>query len=183
MSNHEYTPQAALELLMRKLAERDSALAAQVRAVVDQGKDIQESESASRGRKKKYRVYRKTVPYLYDEALQVAVKALAACFVEQPMLIDSCLKNMAQSSVGSPRGFRDPRSPKKSVSVDILPGTETQEKDVRIELRTETQLSAAIEPSPPIHEMQPLSPVSPDQIAEQLRNLARLRALVDFREE
>jgi hypothetical protein len=52
MSNHEYTPQAALKLLIRKLAERDPTLAAQVRAVVDQGKDIQESESASRGRKK-----------------------------------------------------------------------------------------------------------------------------------
>jgi hypothetical protein len=49
----------------------------------------------------------------------------------------------------------------------VRTGTETQEKDVRIELRTETQLSAAIEPSPPIHEMQPLSPVSSDQIAER----------------
>src|SRR5882724_1992089 len=174
MSNHEYTPQAALELLIRKLAERDPTLAAQVRAVVDKGKDIQESESASRGRKKKYRVYRKTVPYPYDEALQVAVKALAACFVEQPMLIDSCLKNMAQAPVGSPRGFRYPRAPEKRTPVDVLPGTEMHEKDVRIELRTETQLSAEIEP---------LSPIPPDQIAEQLRNLARLKALLDFREE
>jgi hypothetical protein len=183
MSIHEYTPQAALELLMRKLAERDPALTAQVRAVVDQGKDIQESESASRGRKKRFRVYRKTVPYPYDEALQVAVKALAACFVEQPMLIDSCLKSMAQTPVGSPRGFGYPRSAEKGIAVDILPGTEMEEKDVRIELRTETQLFAAIEPSPPMHEMQPLSPVPPDQIAQQLRNLARLKALLDFREE
>jgi hypothetical protein len=35
--NHEYTAQAALELLMRKLSERDPALATEVRAVVDQG--------------------------------------------------------------------------------------------------------------------------------------------------
>lgn len=183
MNSHEYTPQAALELLMRKLAERDPTLAAQVRAVVDQGKDIQERESSSRGRKRKYRVYRKTVPYPYDEALQVAAKALAACFVEQPMLIDSCLKNMAQAPVGYPQGFRYPRTPEKGTAVDILVGTEMQEKDVRIELRTETQLSAAIQPSSPINEMQRLSPIPPDQVAEQLKNLARLKALLDFREE
>jgi hypothetical protein len=182
MSNHEYTPQSALELLMRKLSERDPALATEVRAVVDQGKDIQESEASSRGRKKKYRVYRKTVPYPYDEALQVAVNALAACFIEQPMFIESCLKNMARAPLGSLRGFRYPNSPRKSSPVDILPGTEAHEKDVRIELRTETQLSAAIESAPPIHEMQPLNPVPPNQIAEQLENLARLKALIDFRE-
>ena len=121
MSNHEYTPQAALELLMRKLSERDLALATEVRAVVDQGKDIQESEASSRGRKKKYRVYRKTVPYPYDEALQVAVNALAACFIEQPMFIDSCLKNMARAPLGYLRGFRYPNSPKKSTPVESFP--------------------------------------------------------------
>lgn len=182
MGNQEYTPQAALELLMRKLSERDPALATEVRAVVDQGKDIQESEASNRGRKKKYRVYRKTVPYPYDEALQVAVDALAACFIEQPMFIDSCLKNMAQAPLGSLRGFRYPNSPRKSSPVDILPDTEAHEKDVRIELRTETQLSAAIEPSPSIRELQPLNPLPPDQIAEQLKNLSRLRELIDFRE-
>jgi hypothetical protein len=71
MSNHEYTPQAALELLMRKLSERDTALATEVRAVLDQGKDIQESEASNRGRKNKYTVYRKTVPYPYEEALRL----------------------------------------------------------------------------------------------------------------
>jgi len=183
MANHEYTPEAALELLMRKLTERDPGLAAQVRAAVDQGKDIQERELTNRRPKKKFRVYRKTVPYHYDEALQVAVDALAACFIEQPMFVDSCLKNMAQAPVGSPRGFRYPRSPEKSTPVDILPGSEMREKDVRIELRTETQLPAAIEPSPTMNEMQALRPFSPDQIAEQLKNFERLKALIDFREK
>ena len=168
---------------MRKLSERDTALAIEVRAVLDQGKDIQESETSSRGRRKKNRVYRKTVPYPYDEALQVAVNALAAWFVEQPMFVDSCLKNMARVPLGSLRGFRYPSSPKKSNAVEILPGTETHEKDVRIELRTETQLSAAIEPASPILEMQRLNPVSPDQMAEQRKNLTRLKELIDFREQ
>ena len=99
MSDHEYTPQVAFELLMRKLAERDHALAEHVRAVVNQGRDMQERESSNRGRNKKYRVYRKTVTYPYDEALQVALDALAACFIEQPLFVESCLDHMAKAPV------------------------------------------------------------------------------------
>jgi hypothetical protein len=94
------------------------------------------------------------------------------------MFIDSCLKNMARAPLGYLRGFRYPNSPKKSTPVEILPGTELRDKDVQIELRTETQLSAAIEAIPLVHEMQPLSPVPSNQMAEQLQNLARLKALI-----
>jgi hypothetical protein len=62
-------------------------------------KDIQERESSSPGRKKKYRVYRKTVPYPYDEALQVAAKALAAWFVARTTAesISLCLKTVVSA--------------------------------------------------------------------------------------
>lgn len=102
MSEHDYTPEAALELLFRKLAERDTPLAAQIRTAVDQGNDIQETESINGSRRRKFRVYRKTVPYPYEEALQVAINALAAYFVEQPMFVDSCLRNMAPSPLAYP---------------------------------------------------------------------------------
>src|ERR1035438_4281644 len=96
MSNHDFTPQQALELLMRKLGERDGQLVAQVQASVDAGKDVLETEPRT-DRRKKPRVYRRTVPYSYDEAFRVAVDALAAYFIEQPLFIKSCLDNMAQS--------------------------------------------------------------------------------------
>lgn len=182
MVNHDYSAQVALELLMRKLAERDPDLAAHVRAVVDQGKDVQETEAPTRGRTTKSRVYRKTVPYPYDEALSVALNALAAYFIEQPLIVDSCLDNMRKTAVGSPRGFRYAGSPEKSTLVGVIPGTEMRDKDVQIELRTETQLSPEIQLSPTIRETQPLHRADDGQIEQQRANLARLKALLDFRD-
>jgi hypothetical protein len=75
MSAHDYSPQDAFELLMRKLTERDRDLATQVQAVVDEGKDVEETEVVG-SRRRRSRVYRKTVPYSYDEALRAALKAL-----------------------------------------------------------------------------------------------------------
>lgn len=37
MATHDYSPQEAFALLIRKLMERDKDLAAQVQAVVDEG--------------------------------------------------------------------------------------------------------------------------------------------------
>jgi hypothetical protein len=183
MSSHEYAPQEALELLMRKLAERDSELADHVGAVVNQGRDVQEIEPSARGRKRRSRVYRKTVPYPYDEALLVALNALAACFVEQPLFVESCLSSMSKAPVGSLKGFRYDRSVEKSTPVGILPGTESSEKDVRIELRTETQLPAEIQISPPMQDTQTLHRFPADQIAEQRANLERLKGLLNFRDQ
>jgi hypothetical protein len=183
MSDHEYTPHVAFELLMRKLAERDHALAEHVRAVVNQGRDMQETESSNRGRNKKYRVYRKTVPYPYDEALQVALDALAACFIEQPLFVESCLDNMAKAPVGRPKDFRYAKSSEDRTLLGILPGTEMTEKDVRIELRTETQLSTEIEISPSVDDTQPLRRFPADAITEQRTNLRRLKALLDFHDQ
>ena len=46
MPDLEYTPQQALEILMKKLGARDEALAAQVQAAIDAGKDVSETEPA-----------------------------------------------------------------------------------------------------------------------------------------
>src|SRR5690242_17055824 len=94
MSSHEYSPQQALDVLMRKLQARDETLAAQVQSAIDAGKDVTETERAT-DRRKKDRVYRKTVPFTHDEALQVALDALQANFVEQPLFVDSAADNLA----------------------------------------------------------------------------------------
>lgn len=77
MPVNQYTPQQALDLLMEKLAARDETLAAQVQAALDAGKDVSETEPATH-RRKKARVYRKTVPFTHKEALQIALDALQA---------------------------------------------------------------------------------------------------------
>jgi hypothetical protein len=59
MSRHDYAPQDALEVLIRKLNQRDTDLAAQVQEAVDQRKDMEEREPPSGGRKKA-RMYRIT---------------------------------------------------------------------------------------------------------------------------
>ena len=74
----EYTPQQALEILMKKLGSRDEALAAQIQAAIDAGKDVSETEPAI-DRRKKARVYRKTVPFTHEEALQIALYRLNSC--------------------------------------------------------------------------------------------------------
>jgi hypothetical protein len=45
---------------------------------VDAGKDVEETEPSGGRRKRNVRAYRKTVPYTYEEALRVAVNALAS---------------------------------------------------------------------------------------------------------
>src|SRR6267378_472492 len=101
MNGQDYTPEDALNILMAKLRAKDSELAVEIQAAIDQGKDIQQTEPA-KGRKKA-RSYRKTVPYSRQEALQVAIDALNAYFVEQPLFMNSCHDNMAQAVVGEPR--------------------------------------------------------------------------------
>jgi hypothetical protein len=180
MSAHEYSAQQAFELLMHKLRQKDVTLAAQVQTAVDMGKDIEETEPPSRGRKRS-RFYRKTMPYSYEEALQVALNALSAYFVEQPLFIESCLDNMAKSPLGSPKGFRYARSAQK-IAVGLLPGSQGIEKQAQIELRTETQLPVE-QFSASIHETQWLTRAPAAQIEAQRSNVMRLRELFDFRDE
>ena len=77
MSTHEYDAHDALDLLMRKLNERDEQLARQIQSAIDVGKDVEEKERFAR--RKKPRVYRRTVRFSDEEALDVAIAALQAC--------------------------------------------------------------------------------------------------------
>lgn len=169
MSAHDYSPQEAFDLLMRKLMERDRDLAAQVQAVVDEGKDVDETELVG-SRRKRTRVYRKTVPYSYEEALRAALKALDAYFIEQPLFASSCLNDIAKAALGTPkRMFQDSDS-----GIDI--NTQGMEKTVQIELRTETQISE------PAQDTLSLDRAPVDQIKGQQENVTHLMALIDFRE-
>jgi hypothetical protein len=180
MGTHEYTSQVAFELLMRKLSALDSELAAHITSVVDQGKDVQESEPSGRGRKKNYRIYRKTVPYTYDEALSVALNALTAYFIEQPLFAQSCLDNMAPSPVAALKGFRYFQSSEKTRSAEIVQGSEMTEKQVQIELWTETQLPTKLQVLRPDHDTQEVKRVPMAQLEEQRANILRLRTLLNF---
>jgi hypothetical protein len=100
MPVHDYSPQEAFALLIRKLTEQDKDLAARVQAVVDEGKDVEETEFIG-SRRKKTRLYRKTMPYSYEEALQAALKALESYFIGQPLFASSCLqKGLGRAFVG-----------------------------------------------------------------------------------
>ena len=44
MDEHQYTPVDALELLLKKLHERDESLATEIREAIDEGKDISEPD-------------------------------------------------------------------------------------------------------------------------------------------
>lgn len=167
MAAHDYSPQEAFALLMRKLIERDRDLAAQVQAVVDEGKDVEETELVG-SRRKRTRLYRKTMPYSYDEALQAALKALEAYFIEQPLFASSCLDDIAKAALGIPQRTHQP----SDSGIDLK--TQGVEKTVQIELRTETQISE------PAQETLSLDRAPADQIKEQQNNLNHLTALIDF---
>ena len=139
MSTHDYTPEQALEVLMQKLGSGDEQLAAEIRAAIDTGKDVAESEPSSR--RKKPRTYRKTVPFSYEEALQVAISALQAHFIEQPLFANSCAANMSRAAIGTPRDPRHATFGRSGRSVDLTVQAEGEEKTVMIELQTETQIS------------------------------------------
>jgi hypothetical protein len=176
MNGLDYTPEEALRVLMSKLRDKDEALASQVQAAIDQGRDIQETEPA-RGRKKE-RFYRKTVPYSPVEALQVAINALRAYFVEQPLFINSCHDDFALAALGVARRQRFSWEKEMSFAIDIA--TKGQEKSVEIELVTETQLPPDAVALQVYQQTQPIQRVQPDQIHEQQRNLAVLRELTTF---
>jgi hypothetical protein len=180
MPARQYTAQQALDLLMKKLTARDAALAAQVQAAIDAGKDVSETEPAT-DRRKKARVYRKTVPFTHEEALQIALEALQAYFVEQPLFVASAADSLAKASIGVPRHDLPSWavSPGASSSEPEPLSLErmNEEKAVEIEMQTETQLSRTRE------ETIPLKRMSAQRINEQRRHITDLRRLVDFTEE
>jgi hypothetical protein len=176
MTGLDYTPEDALRVLMSKLRNRDADLASQIQAAIDQGKDIQETEPARERRKA--RLYRKTVPYLAQEALQVAISALRAYFVEQPLFMNSCHDNMAQAVLGIAR--RQRFSWEKGISFAVDVASKGQGKNVEIELVTETQLPPDAVALQVYQQTQRMLRVQSESIHEQQGNLERLRQLTAF---
>jgi hypothetical protein len=175
----DYTPEIALRSLMSKLTERDPELAARIQTAMDEGKDIDEAEVVKgKGKKKKRREYRKTVPYTDEEALKVALKALEAYFIGQPLFANSLHENMVKTAIGEPR--RPRFSSEKREIFPVLAGTDGIEKITEVEMHTETQLRAEMQIARPGQEMQILPRIDPHSIEEQQRNLSRLRELIDF---
>ncbi|MCL4552200.1 MAG: hypothetical protein M1305_01395 [Candidatus Marsarchaeota archaeon] len=142
MSTHDYSPQQALDLLMRKLDEREKSLGEQIRAAIDAGKDVEEKEPV-KGRPAKQRVYRKTVRFTDEEAIQVALGALRAWFIEQPLFVRSAAKNFMRAAVGAPvepwQTFWRNKGQLQGLSMHGV----GSEKMLEIELQTETRVSKA----------------------------------------
>lgn len=176
MPKNEYSSEEALGLLMKKLVERDRDLAAQIQAAIDAGKDIEESEPSANqrsGKAKKPRVFRKAVPFSHEEALQVALDALRAYFVEQPLFASSAVGDFTGAAVGVPQSVRLPGTGRDEETETVVPEHIGEEKAVVIELQTETQLTKTDE------EAYPIKRVSAEQIDLQRRQLDALRNLVD----
>jgi hypothetical protein len=173
MAVNEYTPQQAFEVLMNHLRERDGLLATHIQAVVDAGKDVDETQQVGK-RRKRSRSYRRTVPYSYEEASQVALEALQAYFVEQPLFIDSCARNMTATEVGSTPLPRNRWQAAEGHSDEAAIETVGQRKRIEIELRTETQISE------PNQEMFELREIDVTQIGKQRSNIAQLKTLLNF---
>lgn len=173
MGSNGYTPEEALELLMKKVQARDETLAIQIQAAIDSGKDVLETDPAV-DRRRKPRQYRRAVPFEVGEALKVAVDALQAYFVEQPMFVDQALENLAATSLGPPTPIPNLEQ-NYSVGGEAV-GLEQDgiEKEVAIELHTETQIRRTGQ------EIMPLKRTPITQIDEQKRNIAHLRGLLDF---
>ena len=174
MSRHDYTPEQALDTLMRKLREKNEQLATTVQEAIDAGKDVIKEERIS---PRKRRRYRQVVPFQPEEALQAAISALQAEFIEQPMFVNSLLGTISKASLGS-RGV-SARLDKAEVAERYRAGPATggPPPTVQIELETETQISKTGK------EVHQLAAASDAELASQLENVRQLRKLIDFSEE
>lgn len=173
MSDHDYTPEQALPVLLRKVGERDETLAERIRTAIDAGKDINETE-VPRTRRQRPRTYRRKVPYSHEEALTVALDVLRSHFIELPLFINSATLNFEKAAVGIPTAPRRPLSNTRyDVESLILQGA-GEPKQIQIELQTETQLSNTNE------ETLNLDPVDEGLIREEQTNLRRLEELTTF---
>jgi hypothetical protein len=171
---HDYGPAQALELLLLKLDAADSDLAAQVRAAIDAGKDIDEQEPSS-SRRKNRRKYRKAVRLSEEEALAAAVDVLQAYFVEQPLFVSSAMDNVRAAALDGPRKEFDGKRAWQAVRKDAAGAGD--EKFLEIELRVETQLTAGGDETYRLHRP------SESQLTQQLEAVARVRRLLTFGSE
>ena len=173
MSPHDYTPEQALNTLMRKLRERDEGLSAVIQAAIDAGKDVYETEPSISGGKK-HRKYRRTVPYTYQEALVIAIDALQAYFLEQPLFANSCAKDFSEADSAIPNALQPSLFEDHERTGDVAHHSQDQTRAIVIELQTETRISRGEQP------WVELRTVSEKEIDSIRENLERLRRLTDF---
>jgi hypothetical protein len=174
MSKHDYTAERALDVLLRKLREHVPDLAFLVQSAIDAGKDVEEKESLW-GRRKKPRVYRKTVRLTDEEALHVVLDALQAHFVEQSLFAASATENFRAAAV-APQRSGSLLTGEKPKAFSISREGVGLEKILEIELQPETQISKADQ------ETLRLEVVPNFAIQEEQENVKRLRDLIRFSE-
>ena len=173
MPENDYTPAKALKVLMSKLRSRDQSLASRIQSAIDVGKDVSEITTSAKNRKKR-REYRKTVPFTDEEALRVAVDALQAYFVEQPLFSRSISTNFTSAGidVSTQTTVKRYQQARSTESADVKFVNEA--KQIEFETQTETQIS--IETDTNIQ----LKQIESEMIEEQQRNIQQLRSLTNF---
>lgn len=172
MASHEYSPRQALALLLRKVRERDPDLAIGLEAVIDAGKDV--SLSTARGR----REYRKTVQFSDEEALEIALLALRAHFVEQPQLATSAMSEFGKSTLETERnGSND-----EPLDQSPAPPGEDGPRSIRVEFELQTETQVAPKGEEALAQTVPLLPLGKKLLDEQQANIDGLTALLRFEE-
>lgn len=169
MPSHDYSPREALDLLLQKVKERAPELGNNLQSAIDAGKDVSETEITTE--RKKPRTYRKTVPLTDEEALLVVINSLRAYFVEQPLFANSAILEFADAALAAhpdPREFAAVDSP-----LGFTEGVGLQ-KQLQVELQTETQISEAGE------QTARLPSTAQDTVEEQQANLKRLLEALTF---
>lgn len=174
MSNHDYTPEQALQTLLRKVRERDETLAERIRIAIDAGKDIRETERPRGRRQRALRTYRRKVPYTHEEALAVALDVLQAHFIEIPMFVKSAAADFEEAAIGVPVDSRRGQTQNKHEVEAVTLKDTGAPKQLQIEIQTETQLSNTNEV------IFDLEPMPEGQIEEERANLNRLKDLTTF---
>lgn len=171
MSAHDYIPEQALDVLLRKVKERDELLEATIRQAIDVGNEVIEVNHRGSRRIRNYR----TVQFTHEEALQVAIQVLRSCFVELPLCINSSIENFRSAAVGPSAANWTPWHQEANKSA--LEEDAGAEKRLEIELQTLTQIFKTPQ------ETLPLKKSDQQEINSQADLLNRLAVLVEFGEE
>ena len=187
--DNDYTAEEALSLIISRIAEFQTNLSQHIQAVINAGHDVVELEPRPRRGRGRPRTYRRTVPFSFDEALEVVVEALSAYFVELPLMIDSALDDLRDSAtleVGADSTDNREVGQRSqdlapvpddfagfSVELAQIPTGVGTEKVLEIELQTETQITSL-----PVRQNLPLHRTGLQAILAQEQNLRQLAELL-----
>ena len=179
MSDHEYTPHEALELIVRKITEASHDLGVRIREALNTGTedDFPISDFSSQ-------TYRRHRPYNPEEAIQVVLDVLESHMVETRFFVISAHKEFTAI------GYVEPAQIQYTSALDeighghgrpLVPSTEEEailgvgdQKRLEIEIETETvQAQQGLENFV-------LEPVDPNALNELMNLLRVLRRLTDF---